>query len=44
MKVGGNPTSKKAVSFNISDRSDEKIDDLTSMMGKLTAKGNKIDK
>ena len=37
-------TSKKAVSFNTQDRSDKKIDNLTSMMGKLTAKVDKIDK
>ena len=46
MKVSGSHTltSKKAVLFNTQDRSDEKNDNFTSMMGKLTAKVNKIDK
>ena len=46
MKVSGNhpSTSKKAVSFNTSDRSDEKIDNLTLMMDKLTATVDRIDK
>ena len=46
MKVSGNnsSTSKKAVSFSTSDRTDEKIDNLTLMIGKLTAKFNEIDK
>ena len=38
LKVSGNhnSTSKKAVSFNNQDRSEETIDSLTSIMGKLT--------
>ena len=45
MKISGNhsSTSKKAVLFNTQDRLDEKTDTLTSMMGKLTAKVDKID-
>ena len=46
MKVSGHHSanSKNAVSFNTLDRSDEKIDNLTTMMGKLTVKVDKIDK
>ena len=42
VSVGYNKTtSKKAVSFNMQDRSDDKIENLTSMMSKLTAKIDK---
>ena len=34
----------KAVTFDIQDRLDDKIDKLTSMMSKLTAQGNKQNK
>ena len=37
-------TYKQAVSFNTQNRSDVKIDNLTSMMSKLTAKVDKFDK
>ena len=37
-------TSKKAVSFNMQDRLDEKLDKLTSVMSKLTTKVVKQDK
>ena len=39
----GNHTNKKAVSFNMQDRLDDKVDKLSSMMSKLTAQGNKQD-
>ena len=45
MKVSeGYYTNIKAVSFNMQDRLDDKIDELMSMMSKLTAQGDKLDK
>ena len=42
MKVSdSNHTNEKAPSFNMQDRLDDKIDNLTSMMSKLTAQGDK---
>ena len=45
MKVNesNNSTNKKLVSFNMHDRSNDKIDKLTSVMSKLTAKVEKQD-
>ena len=44
LKVSGNhnSTSKKAVLFNTQDGSDDKIDNLTSMMSMFTTKVDKI--
>ena len=36
-------TNKKAVLFNMEDRLDDKLDNVTSMMSKLTAQGNTQD-
>ena len=46
MKVSKNhnATNKKAVSLNMQDRLDDKIDKLTSMMSKLTTQDDKQDK
>ena len=40
----GYHTYKKAVSFNMQNRLDDKIEKLTSVMSKLTAQGEKQDK
>ena len=45
MKVSeGYYTNERAVSFNVQDRLDDKIDRLTSMMCKLTVQGDKQDR
>ena len=44
MKVRDQYYNTKAVTFNMQDRLDDKIDKLTPMMSKLTAQGNKEDK
>ena len=44
MNIGDGNISKKAVTFEIQDRLDDKIDKHTSMMSKLTAQGNNLNK